>query len=82
MKSELQRIPGVGKDMEAHLNGLGYHTLADLRGADPEEMYRREAALHGGTLDRCVLYVYRLAVAFAEERITDPEQLKWWNWKD
>ncbi len=82
MKSELQRIPGVGKNMEAHLKDLGYDTLADLRGADPEEMYLRDAARHGGTLDRCVLYVYRLAVAFAEDRITSPEQLKWWNWKD
>lgn len=82
MKSELQSIPGVGRNMETHLNGLGYYTLADLRGADPEEMYRRDAALHGGGLDRCVLYVYRLAVAFAEGKITDQDQLKWWNWKD
>ena len=32
MKSELQSIPGVGKNMEAHLNGLGFYTLADLQG--------------------------------------------------
>ena len=82
MKSELQSIPRVGKNMEAHLNGLGFYTLTDLQGADPEEMYRRDVVLHGGTLDRCVLYVYRLTVAFAEGRIAGSEQLKWWNWKD
>lgn len=82
MKSELQTIPGVGVNMEKHLNALGCYTLADLRGADPEELYRRDAALHGGRMDRCALYVYRLAVAFAEGRITTPEQLNWWYWKD
>lgn len=82
MKSELQTIPGVGANMEAHLSALGYHTLTDLQGADPEEMYQRDVLLHGGSLDRCVLYVYRLAVAYAEGRTTSPEQLKWWNWKD
>lgn len=32
-------------------------------------------------LDRCVLYVYRLAVYFAEGG-REPEKIKWWNWKD
>jgi len=33
-------------------------------------------------VDRCVLYVYRLAVYFAENETHEPEKLKWWNWKD
>lgn len=41
---ELQKIPGVGKNMEQHLRALGYDTIASLRGADPEEMYRHARA--------------------------------------
>lgn len=79
---ELQKIPGVGKNMEQHLRALGYDTIASLWGADPEEMYARECAMCGASLDRCVLYVYRCAVYFAETARPDPEKCKWWNWKD
>ena len=79
---ELQKIPGIGKNMEQHLRALGYDTIASLRGADPEEMYARVCAMCGASLDRCVLYVYRCAVYFAETARPDPEKCKWWNWKD
>lgn len=82
MKTELQQIPGVGPNMERHFHALGYTTLDSLKGADPEEMYLRDRALHGGKVDRCVLYVYRLAVAWAEGRELAPEQRNWWGWKD
>ena len=82
MSSDLTSIPGVGKNMAAHLNALGIQCVADLKGQDPETLYVRECAMQGGTVDRCVLYVYRLAVAWAEGRIENPEQMKWWNWKD
>lgn len=76
-KSDLTSIPGVGKNMADHLNALGVERVEDLKGQDPEALYARECAMQGGTVDRCVLYVYRLAVAWAEGRIEDPEQLKW-----
>ena len=81
-KSELTAIPGVGDNMAAHLNALGIERLDDLKGRDPETLYAQECAMQGCTVDRGVLYVYRLAVAWAEGRIEDSEQLKWWNWKD
>ena len=81
-KSELTVIPGVGANMAAHLNALGIERLDDLKRKDPEALYAQEYFLKGCTVDRCVLYVYRLAVAYAEVRIEDPEQLKWWNWRD
>jgi len=28
-----------------------------------------------------LLYVFRCAVYFAENKNPDPEKLKWWNWK-
>jgi hypothetical protein len=80
--TSLEAIPGVGKNMSGHLKGLGYGCVEDLKGEDPEEMYRRECVEKGEELDRCVLYVYRLAVYFAENDIYEPEKLKWWNWKD
>ncbi|MDR1220254.1 MAG: helix-hairpin-helix domain-containing protein [Treponema sp.] len=33
-------------------------------------------------VDRCALYQYHLAAAYANGTITDYEKLKWWNWKD
>jgi hypothetical protein len=33
-------------------------------------------------VDRCVLYVFRCAVYYANNKTHDPELLKWWNWKD
>lgn len=83
MKSELQRIPGVGANMALHLERLGYTRVEDLKGENPERMYERDRQLHGGALDRCVLYVYRLAVWFAENEGKEMpvERLKWWNWK-
>ncbi|WP_195269059.1 helix-hairpin-helix domain-containing protein [Eubacterium sp. 1001713B170207_170306_E7] len=82
MKSDLQTIPGVGPSMEKQLLELGYSSVASLKGADPEEMYARECRQRGEQLDRCALYVYRLAVYFAENTQYEPEKLKWWNWKD
>lgn len=81
--SDLQTIPGVGKNMAEHLRAIGITSLADLRGRDPEELYLRDCArFPGEKLDRCCLYVYRLAVAFAEGRADTPEKQKWWSYRD
>jgi len=79
---ELQKIPGVGKTIEQDLLRLGYDTIASLRGADPEEIYQRDCLERGMQIDRCMLYVYRCAVYFAETEHPEPEKCKWWNWKD
>lgn len=80
--SELRRIPGVGKATEQDLIALGYTTIKSLKGQNPEEMYNRECVMRGVKIDRCQLYVYRLAVYYAENEKHDPEKLKWWFWKD
>lgn len=79
---DLTRIPGVGPAMAADLCALGYRRVADLAGADPEALYARLCRLTGAHQDRCVLYVFRCAVYFAQNEEHDPELLKWWNWKD
>ena len=80
--TDLREIPGVGPAMEARLLRLGFDSVASLKGQDPEMMYQADRAINGGTLDRCVLYVYRLAVYYADNDVRDPEKLKWWRWKD
>ena len=78
----LQQIPYVGKRTEEALRMLGFDSIASLRGADPQEIYERECLMTGQKIDRCQLYVYRMAVYYAENDIHDPAKLKWWAWKD
>ena len=82
MGSELQKIPGVGPRMARHLERIGCPTLESLRGQDPEELYRRDCLSQGCQVDRCVLYVYRLAVHYAEHGSCPPDQQNWWDWQD
>jgi len=77
-----QIIPGVGKSLSQKLIDLGYREVEDLKGQNPEEMYENLMKIRGCHIDRCVLYVFRSAVYFAENTEYDPELLKWWNWKD
>ena len=79
---KLRKIPGVGKEIEQDLLRLGIESIEDLKGKNPEELYERECILKGYREDRCQLYVFRLAVYFAEQEHHEPEKLKWWYWKD
>lgn len=81
-RTDLRQIPGIGRRMEQSLLALGYKSISSLKGANPEEMYEKACLLEGETLDRCVLYVYRCAVYFAEHEEWEIEKLKWWYWKD
>ena len=82
MSGNLQRIPGIGPNMAQDLRDLGIYRVRDLVGKDPERMYKQLCLLHKMDLDRCVLYVFRCAVYFANNESHDPELLKWLNWKD
>lgn len=81
-KTDLRNIPGVGKEIEKDLISLGYDSIASLKGSIPEEIYLKEERIKGVKIDRCMLYVYRLAVYFAENEKHDETKLKWWYWKD
>ncbi len=82
MKDPLQAIPGVGPSIAADLRALGVEDPTGLRGRDPERLYARSNALRGVVQDRCLLYVFRCAVYFANTSRHQPELLKWWNWSD
>ena len=81
---DLTRIPGVGKSLATDLYNIGIRSVEDLKGKDPEQLYYQSNQFAGCVQDRCVLYVFRCAVYFAETPANDQdsEQLKWWNWKD
>jgi len=78
----LQAIPGVGPSLARDLRSLGIETVADLRGRDPEELYAELEERAGQHVDRCVLYVFRSSVYFAEQTRPELELTRWWNWKD
>jgi len=79
---QLQTIPGVGPKLSKEFFGIGIKDISDLKGKNPEELYLRICANQRCQVDRCVLYVCRSSVYFAENKNPDPEKLKWWNWKD
>ena len=78
----LRTLPGVGKSVAQDLWELGLRSPRDLVGRSPDELYEAHCALKGERVDRCMLYVLRCAVHFAETGEKDPRKLKWWYWKD
>jgi hypothetical protein len=83
MKTDLTKIPGVGKNMAQHLINAGYPTIQSLKGQNPEAIYMNDCAYHGCSVDRCALYCYRLAVCYADnDGKLPPNKQNWWNWKD
>jgi hypothetical protein len=83
MKSELEQIPGIGKIIAKNLARIDIYKVEDFKGQDPEELYEKWCleALYPSDTDRCVLYVFRNAVYYANGG-RDPEKLKWNYWKD
>lgn len=80
--SDLQTIPGVGRSIADDFRNVGIHSVADLKGKDPEKLFEMSNRHEGKVQDRCLLYVFREAVYFAQNKEYDAEKLKWWNWKD
>jgi len=76
------KIPGVGKSIAHDLWNIGIYDVADLKNKNPEKLYDQSNHVAGAVQDRCLLYVFRCAVYFAENKKHDREKLKWWNWKD
>lgn len=77
-------IPGVGKSIATDLFNIGIYCVDDLKGKDPEVLYHLSNQFAGSIQDRCLLYVFRCAVYYAETSLEkqETEKLRWWNWKD
>lgn len=80
--SDLRLVPGIGAKKEKELMELGYNSLDELKNADPDELYFRACAHKGWQLDRCVLYAFRCAVAFAKDPAPNPDEYRWWYFCD
>ncbi|AJR13147.1 helix-hairpin-helix domain-containing protein [Leptospira interrogans] len=79
---EFQTLPGVGKSVSMDYWNLGFRSLEEIRIADPEKLYVLCCKLHGGYVDRCMLYVFRCVHYSLNTKKPNSKKLKWWNWKD
>ena len=74
-------IPGVGVSVAKNLHDIGINSVRDQKGKNPEILFEISNRHEGALQDRCLLYVFRCAVYYAEGG-RDEKKLKWWNWKD
>jgi len=81
-ETDLRLVPGIGAKKEQELIELGYDSLQSLKNADPEELYFQACAKQGWQLDKCVLYAFRCAVAFANDPVPNPDNYRWWYFCD
>ena len=80
--SDLRLVPGIGVKKEQELAELGYGSLEELKSADPDELYIKACAKQGVQLDKCVLYAFRCAVAYANDPAPEQEKYRWWYFCD
>ena len=77
-------IPGVGKSLATDLWNIGINSVEELKGQNPDYLFDLSNNFAGIIQDRCVLYVFKCAVYYADtpKEEHEAEKLKWWNWKD
>ncbi len=76
MKTDLLTIPYVGKNTKEDLMNIGITCVEDLKGKNPEDLFLKDCQFKRRLEDRCQLYVFRMAVYFAENEVHDEEKLK------
>lgn len=81
-RKKLEKMPGVGNKIAKYFWEIGLKDIKDFEGKDPVVLYNRLCEYQQCQVDRCMLYVCRCCVYFAENKHPDPEKLKWRNWKD
>ena len=79
---ELQTIPFIGKRSAPYLYATGIHSVKDLKNKYPDKLYVKICNAKGEKIDRCFLYVLRMAIYYASHKVHNPELLYWWAWKD
>ena len=82
METDLLTIPNIGEKTKQSLQKIGIRYMEDLKGKDPEDLYAKDCIIKGFQEDRCQLYLFRMAVYYAEHTVWEEEKLKWWYWKD
>lgn len=56
--SELRLVPGIGAKQGNDLFRFGYHSLEELKDADPDKLYVEGRLRKGYQEDKCVLYAF------------------------
>lgn len=80
--SELESIPGVGPKVAGYMRDIGINSVNDLKGQNAEELYDKLCDFQASPVDRCMLYVFRSSIYYADNTEYDLELLNWWAWKD
>lgn len=81
-QTDLRTIPNIGERTKQAFNNIGIDCVEDLKGKDPDELYFQDCLTKGFQEDKCQLYLFRMAVYYADNTEHQPEKLKWWYWKD
>ena len=79
---EFQTLPGVGKSIAKDLWNMGFRSVDNLKGKNPDALYEQLNKLLGVTVDRCMLYTFRCIMYFVSHEKHEPKLLKWWAWSD
>ena len=82
MNTELTTIPNIGEKTKKSLINIGITCVEDLKGKKPEDLYIKDCIKKGFQEDKCQLYLFRMAIYYAEHTIWEQEKLKWWYWKN
>lgn len=77
---EFQQLGSIGPACALDLVQLGFRSIAELRGADPNELYARLCELTGSRQDPCVEDTLRCAIAQAEEPALPAKWKQWFHW--
>ena len=73
-ENDLRALPNVGPAIASKLKRLGIERPGDLRGQDPEQLFRRLCDLDGRRHDPCLLDTFVAAVDHANGAPARP----WW----
>jgi len=82
VKTDLRTIPNVGERTKQSFFNIGITCVEDLKGKNPDDLYLQDCMVKGYQVDRCQLYLFRMAVYYAEHPDCEKDKLKWWYWKD
>ena len=75
-ENELRALPNIGPAIAKKLIRLGIEQPDDLRGQDPEQLFRRLCDLDGRSHDPCLLDTFVAAVDHANGAPPRP----WWQY--
>ena len=75
MKTDLITIPNIGEKTKQSLLNIGITCVEDLKGKNPEDLYSKDCIVKGFQEDKCQLYLFRMAIYYAENTVREEEKL-------